>query len=537
MGSEPSKCSAVYNTPATTQMVAREGTISYVVGVSGVKHGTKCSEFNFQYASAPAHRDKMNVYKLKNEKSVAQDYDAGYVTDTVFNQKSEKSNEPPILISSTPITIDESTEFIDKWLVHGAPSSDGSTCVDVKYGDPNYYFKDRNYKVKSDVKAKTIQYKYEGEFGKELTAGPKPEERMVDHGNGPEVIKKRNELICLYHTTDDMYYFNDSVFEDWMMLIQQEHALQLILDDIRAAVDANPGLIMLNKVNNQLGPLARKLNKTTTYVDLPFGPPLVTIPTSHVLPKKFYHSDYRVNNTIDTGNVTYDINKKSNSIVNAVGVGDTFKGTNYLDETYESLLKACKIGSDVNEQTAVCVMIPKRGFQLFEVVSDSTDAVSNQRIKQADKLVEVTTITKARTEDVAFDGNAKEMAELESNKELSTSLAEAGSVILPRVIVSFSDVGSIIGEAYDDMKVSIPVPMVKVKVGDGTINFDINTLSDSADNRVKVYVAKAGRALGSYTAGLQTKKDINGVDVSFISVAYDGQESKRTPVMLQNRFQ
>ena len=393
----------------------------------------------------------------------------------------------------------------------------------------------------SNVYVKTEKRTYTGEFGESETSGPEVNARFSDMSSA--FIKKKNKTLVTYHTLDDLYFFCDSVFQDWMYLIQQPDSLSAILNDIRDTVLSNPGLIMLNKVNNQIGPMAKKIGKTTSFVDIPFGPPLVTIPNSYVLPKKYYHADFKVDNTIDPGNITYIMGNLSNNIVNSTTTDEkasTYIPTNYLDDTFASLTKSCKIDKKIDKETVICATIPKRGYQLFEVVSNNIDSGSDYKIMQTEHLVEVTTINKVTNDDSEYDENNKQLAEIQNSDNLSKSLSEAGKVVLPRIIASFSELGTMLGEAYEnvlkDKGNSVGIPTMTISFNDGLIDIDINTLSDSTDNRIYIYVAKASKTLGSYTAGLNMKKDENGIDTKFISITYDGQETKETPVMLKKRF-
>lgn len=491
----------------------------------------ECNPFPSSDSNAKGITEIRSAQTWKPNPSLEKDKGGGYDTNALCTD-ARSCNLGSASVTSPSLT------FFQSIPTYNEPA--GGSC---KPASSNMFNNKSQYMSIGDSKVyvRTEKRNYTGEFGKTETAGPESNARFPD--NAPANVKKRNNTLISYHTIDDLYFFCDNVFQDWLYLIQQPDAMQTILNDIRETIIQNPALIMLNKVNNQIGPVAKKLGKTTSFVDIPFGPPLVTIPTSYVLPKKYYHADYKVDNTIDPDNVTYDLGLNSNNIVNSITADDkvsTYRPTNYLDDTFNSLTKLCKIDKKVDKETVICATIPKRGYQLFEVVSDNIDSGSDYRIMQTETLVSITTINKAKEEDSTFDENNKQIAEIQANETLSKSLSEAGNVVLPRIIASFSELGTMLGEAYEnvlkDKGNSIGVPVMNIEFNNGIINIDINTLSDSTDNRVYIYVAKASKTLGSYSAGLQMKKDSNGIDTKFISIAYDGQETKETPVMLKKRF-
>lgn len=506
--------------------------------VTGVEGSSRC---NWKYieSSLPGNGGKIDIYKANPR------FDEEYDTGKYCGIDGAKCDNQKGVSGVT-----NNPNDIGKSFVKSIPSyrvNKMNMCKEISSTNSSNKYLDKNsYRLigTDNLNLQTIKYLYKGEFKPDgIYAGPKVEERKVNHNNGPEVVIKKKELTCLYHTTDDLYFFNDKVFEDWLYLIQTEDVLNQLLNDVRSTVDMNPGLIMLNKVSNQLGKFAKGLTKTSSFVDIPVGPALISMPSTYVLPKRHYHADYHIDNSIDANNVTYDMSKLNVNVVNAIEPktsSDTYKATNYLDDSFTMINKLCAIDGKVDNETVISATIPKRGYQLFEAVSDNMDSGSDYRIKTTEQLVEITKIGNTVAQDNEFDETNKAVADIQHDTNTKSLIDSAGKVIPPRLIISFSELGSMLGSAYinvlKDKGDSIGVPVINFEYKDGDINIDINTLSDSKDNRAYIYVAKASNTLGSYSAGLMNKKDGKGVDIKFVSIAYDGAESKSTPGILKTRF-
>lgn len=393
----------------------------------------------------------------------------------------------------------------------------------------------------SNLYIKTAKVKYDGEFGGyAISAGPTARFDKMK----PEKIKKDSKTIITYKTLDDMYFFCDSVFEDWLYLIQKSECLDIILKDIRSIVESIPGLIMLNRLNRQMKPLVDKYGESVAFVDLPFGPPMLCVNSQFVLPYKRYHANYKVND-IDKENNMYIDSEQVCNVVNLVNADisskDFYKPSNYLDRALTELNNSCVIKGGITKDSVVTVAIPRRGMQLYEVVSDDVATSKNMNIVQGNYIVESTTVYQSQKNDNAFDATSKalQLDKLQDAKTTSAPLASKDKIVLAKLVAAFNPLDAMLGEAYTDLLKGkgdfVNVPVVNFIYEGETINIDINTLSESADNRMYLYCAKPSNALGSYIAGLQVSP-FKETQLKFITINYDGMETKATPNMLMKRF-
>lgn len=416
----------------------------------------------------------------------------------------------------------DSVDITDKALISTVPTyryASGKSSVTMSTSDASNKFRhggSGGYAIKSDVYVQTKSYPYTGEFKSgSVLAGPKSTERQVSHDANPENVVKRFDLICLYHTTADCHYFNDSVFKDWVNILQQSWALEVLLSEIRSRIINNPGIILLNRVNRVMGPLARSLTRTTTYVDLPFGPPMIRVPSCYVLPNKYYHSGYSVDNTIDGSYTTYTSTNSSVDIINKIttaSADDSWKASSYLDEAWTLMNNSVKITGEISDDTCFMALLPRRGFQLFDAVNDIASTDNTYDIKTED-LVSVTT---------------------------SATIIAEGSVTKPRIVACKSALSSTLTSytnILSDTLGSISVPIISIKyIDDGTIDITINTLDNDESNKMYIYVSKASDANGSYSFGVSQSTDSRGIIRYIANVAYDGAETADTPTMLMNKY-
>lgn len=417
--------------------------------------------------------------------------------------------------------------------------------VDTYDGDhpQNKYRADKtnyNFQLKKAIPIQEIRHIYNGQFGGSEAAGPNADERTDNRAIGKHIasnVIKRENILWTYTVDNDINYFSDAVFADWLFLIQTEKALAMLLNEIREFVNANPGLILLNKVNTVMGKYARKTNKDEKgFVDLPFGPPLIRIPNTYVLQYKGYYANHKIDKTIDAKNAVYAAGAVRPVVVNSIVADKTaseYKPFNYLDNVYSTLNTWCSTPGCVNKDSVVTITIPMRGCQLFEAVSSNQDTGSEQRIKVNSNLVSYIPIS-------AQQGDAE-------------SLVKNGAGKLPQLVMrigaqlseisswqqSADTTNSQAAAAYELLTggLDLHVPIVNIKRQPNGYLISINTLSDSLENKVFMYIANPSKTLGSYLAKCHTQNNTsNGRQMNIVSVEYDGQETKETPVILVNRY-
>lgn len=398
----------------------------------------------------------------------------------------------------------------------------------------NIYRKAPYREYTKPIKAQTVAYPYTGEFKKMQNAGPIKSDMASgrnDHGNTYLTTMKHPDTIWLYHTTSDIHFFSNEVFADWLYLIQTEGALKLMLSEIRDMISNE--LVLMNKIHTHFGPYVRALNrKEVSFVDLPFGAPMIRMPNSNVVPFKYYHAEFTVDNGVDAENVKYDKAKKHCNVVNAIRPNvksSTYKPINYLDEVYTTMNRLCKLDKCITDNIVLAVTIPNRGCQLYEAISDFKDKGSTQRIGKGTNLVSVIPITTVESEDNKFSVDSGE------------KLTDGGKTVLPKVIVKFgSELSGTISTAYDLLSkdMNVHVPIINAKTNGNEINVTINTSSEDKDNKIYVYSAKSANALGSFIA--KGKSQINSksaTTMNIINIDYDGNETKVTPNIIAHRFE
>lgn len=430
---------------------------------------------------------------------------------------------------------DESTPTSYKYLENGVVK----TMTD-KDNNPKFIYKNFMNKPKDGVTAQQVRYDFMGEFGQVISATPEKTDLRANKQQpaltrSRDVVKKDPRVMWLYRTEKEIRYFNNEIFNDWMYMIQTAGSLRLILKEIREMVTQNLGLVLLNKVDKQFGPYVRGIGRNTLgLVGLPFGSPFIRIPNSYVLPYKGYMSEYTVDGSFDKVNVKYNNRLKHNNIVNTLRPNTkskTFVPNNYIDNLYQTMYKMCKSELyTIDKEVALGLVIPNRGCQLFEAVSDRQDVASTQRIGLSTEMASLMKVSSVQ----------KENDELSKNMKEAKVLTDKGKTVMPRVIVTFEKpMDQMLMDAYDDVgkNMDLHVPIVNIRNKDGLIKIDINTSSTDEGNKAYVYVSKSNRSLGSYVSGCPSKvNEKTNTELRLVNVTYDGNETKETPVVLMKRF-
>lgn len=424
----------------------------------------------------------IQVYKPKPNSTLS-DYNR-YDTNSFCKSNSDcKINDVP---TDPNISFYDDKQVLGNYSTQVADGNGGSKCEDH---DKRSYISLNNKGTvwksteKNGVYVKTSQTTFKGEFDKSLIAG---DETTGMHNEVKPINIKRNiDTLVTYHTIDDLYFFCDSIFNDWLYLVQQESSLNVILQDIKNTINSNPSLIMLNRVNNSLRDITTEDN-VSTYVDLPFGPPCFSINSVFTLPFKLYHADHTVK-TIDETFSKYYLNNLHCNVINSV-TGNTKR--NYLDKSFDMVSKL----GEIDPNKVIAITIPQRGSNLYDVVSDNT--------KMSDNIVR-----QVSPNDVTISGNT----------------------IPSQIVLSFKPLDAMTVENYYLLHtINVPIYSFSKNL------VDFNTLSNG-DNKVYIYVAKPDKALGSYIPSIE-QNQLNETIVQYMKILYDGNETKATPMMLVKRI-
>lgn len=421
-------------------------------------------------------------------------------------------------------------------------AGNGISTIDPQHPQNKYRADKSNnqYQLKKPLAVQQIKHTYTGQFKGAEHSGPTAAERAdgksVGNNSAASVVKREN-VMWTYTVDNDINYFSDAVFSDWLYLIQTENALTMLLNEIRDFVNANPGLILLNKANAVMGTYVRNMNKDEKgFVDLPFGPPLIRIPNTYVLQYKGYYSNHKVNKTIDPANAVYNSGVKRPLVVNSISAdkaASQYKPFNYLDNVYTTLNNYCANDACVNKDSVVTITVPMRGCQLFEALSDNQDTKSNQRIKVSSSLVSYIPLSSQQ-------GTAESLVRLGAGK-LPQIIMRVGAQLAERSSwqQQSDTTNSQAASAYELISngMDIHVPIVNIKRQANGYMLDVNTLSDSIDNKVFLYIANTSKSLGSYVAkGRSQSNNTTGRQMNIVTVEYDGLETKETPMILVNRY-
>lgn len=399
--------------------------------------------------------------------------------------------------------------------------------------DPNdtsaNIFANPPYALRKDIYVQQMKYMYEGQFGHVIYAGPEladidTTKKKLNQNNVPNTKIKDPLLIWLYETQFDINYFNTNVFEDWLYLIRTGSALKILLNDIRELIASNKELILLHRVNKTIGPYLRKISRDCSFVDLPFGPPLIHLPNSYVLPFKLYHPNVLIENTIDKNNNKYDTSMTRNTVINTVSAdikNNKYKALNYLDNSFTKLIDVSKYFGVFDNSKALSIIIPRMGCQLFEATSDTQDTTSSDRIISGTNMVSMLPI---------------DITQAKGGEAITVN----GKTVPSRIVMCVGQpIDKILGENYDNVTGSneIHAPIITAKNENKNIIVDINTSSTDENNKVFIYASKPARCSGNFLAKCKhSTNSVTKLTNSIIHIEYDGNETKETPVVLEKRF-
>lgn len=325
-----------------------------------------------------------------------------------------------------------------------------------------------------------------------------------------------DKAICLYKTNMDLYFFSNITFSHWVNVIKQAKNQQLILDELRTYIKEHLELILLNKINIAFGPYIQSLSSDATFINIPIGPPLLTIPNSYVAEYKNYFPTFTINNKIDNSMVKYDMTKSSVNIINSISCNKSNKSKNYLDVSFSNIISLSRYLKSIDKSADyLYFVLPSKGYQLFEVIDKSIVTIaSNDLISGYDSI--------NNTKSIIHDYNSSKIivsfVDFSTNDKLKTLLSN-----------------------YNFMT-SVNVPMIEIKQNDEFVDLNINTLTNSTENKVYIYVSSdktqelISRLKGNGIDDKDKNVDKNKINNEMINILYNGIDSNNTPMCLQLHF-
>ena len=296
-------------------------------------------------------------------------------------------------------------------------------------------------------------------------------------------------------------------------MIKNSNNQQLILNELRTYIKEHLELILLNKCNTVFGKYIQSVTGDIGFMNIPFGPPLVTIPGSYVIDKRNYFPNFSINNSIDSSLNKYDKNKTSNNIINSVSCETS---NNFLDLWFKSTINSSRrLNNIIDDNTFVYFVIPSKGYQLFEVIDKSMVSLAPEGLVSGYGNI-------TDTKSALFDFN------------------------IPKCVISRKDFSSdsklqTLSTAYKLVS-NVSVPLINIKQKNDNVELYINTLSDDTENSVYIYVSSdSSQELISSLKGVGIDEkdkniDKNNINNRMINIQYNGIDSNKTPICLQLHF-
>ncbi len=417
----------------------------------------------------------------------------------------------------------------------------------MRYRDPNFYVPTAQYKVNSGLLK-----------GVYLPAGIARDDVDKTYTHGIDDMSKSIATITPFTLSDDIFMFTDNVMSHWLDMLLSDDNLTLIIKDARDIILENPQIVMLHAVWDYCNRYKEKDTASASYVELPLGPPMVSV-NSSVIPKKYYMPSVEIEKidskmpTYNTTSATPVITSIHPKIKDGLVDNPQYYATNFLDETFTELVDNCKLrGVLENSTDAVVATVPSKGFQIFEVIM--SNMVGGSSVISADdidvgipimstnytNLVYPTTQSSVETADQALL-EAKNRIERRYKTYSDSTLTGTGdNRLLPRLVMSFDPLKGGIDAMYQDLEKSTNASRMIIKhnneaVGQKTIDFEINTLSTSSENVVHFYIPKTDVASANYNAGSSngnSSTNINGIPVKMIVLDYNATDEYNIPALL-----
>ena len=199
-------------------------------------------------------------------------------------------------------------------------------------------------------------------------------------------IRKFNQLITLSKMNKSLYVFTNQTFDFWMAMVRSQQGSQLILNAIRKFVKENINMVLLCKISMITEPYVKtffhssSVSKDVAFINFPFGPPLVYIPRTIIIPDKAYYPQTEIYE--DTKYTKYDTKKSNVNIIRSISTGQkSTDSKNYLDALFTSMIEKARFymgDAAFDNDTYFAIMIPAKGQNILDVISNSLAGLINQ---------------------------------------------------------------------------------------------------------------------------------------------------------------
>ena len=192
-----------------------------------------------------------------------------------------------------------------------------------------------------------------------------------------DTIRSLSPLISMSEMSKNLYVFNDNTFKFWMEVLKSADGCQLVLNELRDYIKEHVEMTLLNKICQYMRPYVKKLfnqnsQKDVSFINIPFGPPLVHIPKTLLFDTKFFHASYEVKQNPKYSKYN-SLNPNLNIISSISSIMDT---NNYMDLMLREMIDTQMLENrGINDDTYFTLLIPDKGQSICDVVSNSLSGV------------------------------------------------------------------------------------------------------------------------------------------------------------------
>lgn len=379
--------------------------------------------------------------------------------------------------------------------------------------------------------------------------------RIVASPKDTTVTTKQTNAITLYQLLTDVYYFDENTWEYWLNELMKVKSLQQLLNDLRACIKCVPAIIIATRIQQQMKPFVEKYKQSRSFIDLPIGPPMITIPNyKAVFPVNKYSASINYKPLVDGENVTYDPKANSNVIANELdmaassdnrsqytnAIKDASKGTasinntyvkgNFLDDVIQEQLKLCAHDgalNNINDVFEIC--IPQNGSDITEVTQYTCNIVNGD-------------ITKRDTQSNASfgiaSGTVRRPAILMTRKPIDDKLLSAYTLIttlhVPTLDIEYATSTGAYTVNFSSLSSDVTT---SITTEDDKGNLTSVDKTITSDNAIYIYVTKASACNGNYSVdSLTGTNNTDGCLVTYFTINYNGEELPTVPLVLKQRY-
>lgn len=200
-------------------------------------------------------------------------------------------------------------------------------------------------------------------------------------------IRKLSVLTSESKMNKNLYAFTDNVFKFWVEVIKSYEGSQFVLNKLRDYIKEHYEIIMLNKTTQYLRSYADNLfrgeQRDMSFINIPFGPPLVHVPKTILFKEKFVHATFNVQT-----NEKYKKYNRNNPNLNVVNLISTEKDSNnYMDTVFKALIKP---GDDflkrpINDDVYFTILLPTKGQDILDMIGPALPNLISTTILKSHK--------------------------------------------------------------------------------------------------------------------------------------------------------